>query len=530
MIISTLLAITTFSCNLGLAQLQSSSSTVVWVAPSLQRIALRENTNSATSIQLYAARGEYESFQIGIKSPQDSLTNVNVSISDLKATNNQVISKSNITLYREHYVHVTHSSPQKQWTTNPSLGSGWYGDGLIPFFDPETKQELTGSELDAVPFNLGAGENQAIWVDVFVPRDAQKGEYKGKFTVTSEQGNFTGKISLKVWHFELPLKPSLQSSFLIWGEKRKSAFVELLKHKIMPVGDIEPADERELIDKWGLSSRRLPFWSQADYDNCQMKPAPAVEDIKVAAAQHQEDLFLYVYPVDEIDRCRNLDEPIKEWARNIKQAGVANLVVMTPTPELYDHNFFAGSPAVDIWVVSPPMYDAARGRVTEVLEKGGKVWFYTALVPDNYSPKWQIDFEPINFRIPQGFINQSLGLTGVLYWRVNAWTDDPWNNVETDVRGNDYFPGEGMLVYPGQQVGIEGVVPSMRLKWLRDGVEDYEYIEILKRLGLEDWALEVSRSVGSDWKVWTKDPKVLESARQKLGDEIEKIVLQSRAY
>ena len=195
-------------------------------------------------------------------------------------------------------------------------------------------------------------------------------------------------------------------------------------------------------------------------------------------------------------------------------------------PELYNNNFLAGSPAVDIWVVSPKMYDDAHKRVSEVLSKGGKVWFYTAWVQESYSPKWQIDFAPINFRIPHGFINQSLGITGVLYWRVDFWTNDPWNNVQTSSQGGNYYPGDGMLVYPAQQVGIKGVVPSMRLKWLRDGVEDYEYIEILKRLGRGNWALEVSRSVGSDWKNWTKDPKALESARRKLGDEIEKIVSQ----
>lgn len=37
-----------------------------------------------------------------------------------------------------------------------------------------------------------------------------------------------------------------------------------------------------------------------------------------------------------------------------------------------------------------------------------------------------------------------------------------------------------MLFYCGKQVGIKRVVPSMKLKWLRKGVEDYEYLEMLK--------------------------------------------------
>jgi hypothetical protein len=81
-----------------------------------------------------------------------------------------------------------------------------------------------------------------------------------------------------------------------------------------------------------------------------------------------------------------------------------------------------------------------------------------------------------------------------------------------------------MLVYPGQQVGIKGVVPSMRLKWLRDGVEDYDYIQILKNLGREDVAMQIARSVGPDWTNWTRDPAAIESARHKLGETISQIM------
>jgi hypothetical protein len=81
-----------------------------------------------------------------------------------------------------------------------------------------------------------------------------------------------------------------------------------------------------------------------------------------------------------------------------------------------------------------------------------------------------------------------------------------------------------MLVYPGEQVGVKGVVASMRLKWLRDGVEDYEYIQILKNLGKEDVALKIARSVGPDWTHWSRDPVAIEAARQQLGEAINQIM------
>lgn len=502
---------------------QSSSMTpIVWVASSLERIGKTDKLESIRRIKLYAARGEYEPFQLVIQAPHSGLTNVNVSVSDLYGSKHQVISKKNIQIYREHYVYVNHSSPNLKGSINKSQGSGWYADGLIPFLDPVTQKPPTKAELNAAPFDLHAKQNQPIWVDVFVPRDVNADQYKGTFTVTSDQGKAEGKIFLTVWNFELPLKPSLNSSFAIWTAKTKSANEELLKHKLMPK-DIKQEDERELIDKWGLTSRHLGYWSGANVSTCQMKPAPSVTDFQAAASHHQSGILLYNQTADEIDRCPVLYTPMKEWARNLHSSGIANLVTMKPVPELYDDGSGTGRSAVDIWVLLPKMYDTARERVSEVLQKGDKVWSYNALVQDEYSPKWEIDFEPINFRIQPGFISQSLGLTGILYWRVDQWTKDPWNDIQTYSSKNQDYPGEGMLVYPGKQVGINGIVPSMRLKWLREGIEDYEYIQILKSLGHHEQALELSQKVGRDWRNWTHDPKVLNLVRQQLGEEINRL-------
>ncbi|NDJ17885.1 DUF4091 domain-containing protein [Myxacorys almedinensis] len=499
-----------------------SSVPIMWTTSGLERIGISDPPGSSKRIQLYAARGEYEPFQIGIRSPQQELTTVNVAVSDLLGANQQVISKTNITLYREHYVYVSQASPKLSGSTNPSLGTGWYADGLIPFVDPITHQDLSGATLDAVPFNLDGDRNQPIWVDVFVPRNAAAGDYTGTFTITSDQGTTEGEIALKVWNFELPLKPSLDSSFSFWEEDSKDAMIELLKHKLMPASTLKPEYERELIDHWGLRSVRLPFWSEANVNTCRMQPAPSVQDIRAKAALHQPDVLRYAYSADEIDRCQGLHEPLKEWARNFHDAGIQNLVVMTPTPELYDNGAGTGRSAVDIWVVLPQSYDQAADQIAAVLQKGNQVWSYNALVQDRYSPKWEIDFAPINFRIQPGFISQQLGLTGLLYWRVDLWTSDPWND-QTYVQDNNHYPGEGMLVYPGQQVGVSGVAPSMRLKWLREGIEDYEYIEILKKRDRTDWALEISQPAGQDWKTWTRDPEVLEAVRRQLGEEIARL-------
>jgi Domain of unknown function (DUF4091) len=508
--------------------LASAVNPVIWVVPSLKRVGKTEQPQVNKNIDLFAAKGEYESFQIIVTGARQGLTNVNVSVSDLRSSGGSSISKKHITLYREHYVYVRDPSPTWRSHTNVSLGKGWYPDALIPFIDPETKLPPQKSQLTAVPFDLKSADNQPIWVDVFVPRNTAAGQYTGKFVVTSDQGKSEGTIQMRVGNFELPLKPSLNSSFSFWKARSKANNVELLKHRLMP-REVDLKDERSLISEWGLTSVDLGFWSGADITTCQMKPTPSVQDLKKKAAQHQPGLLVYNYTADEIDNCPSLNQPLRQWGKNLAQAGIKNLVTMKPLPSLYNDGSKTRKSVVDIWVLQAEMYDRSTKQVTEVMKKGDKVWSYNALVQGTHAPHWEIDFPPINFRIQPGFINQSLGLTGLLYARVDDWTKDPWHDIQTfkDLEKHDY-PGEGMLVYPGTAVGMNGVAPSMRLKWLRDGVEDYEYIEILKKLGRGSWALKVSQTVGPNWKDWTRNPSKLESARLQLGQEIDRIYAQKR--
>jgi len=254
-----------------------------------------------------------------------------------------------------------------------------------------------------------------------------------------------------------------------------------------------------------------------------MNHAPPVKAIRDAAARYPSDVDKYVYAADEINPCPGLFSTLKQWARNVHEAGAKMLVTVSPTADLLDDGSGTGRSAVDIWVLLPKMERKGRQMVRQVLQKGDEVWSYNCLVQDPDSPKWQIDFSPINYRIQPGFLNQSLGITGLLYWGVDAWNDDPWEDTESYKKGGYSFPGEGMLVYPGAAGGVDGPLPSMRLKWLRKGVEDYEYVEMLKRAGRGAWALDMVRGVASDWNSWTHNPATLENVRRILGGELDRL-------
>jgi hypothetical protein len=504
-----------FLCSL--MPLTALAQPKVWVTSSLERTAPSAAAGSGTFAQIYAAKGESESFQVVVQAPASGLTNVNFTVSNLTGPGGAVIPSTTFSLYREQYVYVDKSSVNWNGTNQP-LGAGWYPDGLIPFTDPVSGAPIKGAQIEAVPFSLNAAHNQPIWVDLLVPRTAAPGYYTGTFTVSSDQGNVTGTIGVTVWHFTLPVKPALKSLFLSWTSQSLNTDKELLHNRISPVRE-NPQDQSDLLGM-GLQAVALPFYSNAYAGNCSMSAPPSLDDLRASSDAQDPSLLKIVYSADEVGYCTSLYPTIKEWGKALHQAGISHLATLPPVPELFDDGSGSGRSAIDIWTIMGISYNADNVRAA--IAKGDSVWSYNALVQDSYSPKWEIDFSPVNYRIQPGFISQSLGLTGLLYWRIDYWSSDPWNQVNTTGQfSSNNYPGEGMLVYPGYQVGIDGVAPSMRLKWIRDGVDDYDYVDMLKAAGQTALAMDISSSVGADWANWTQDPKALADARLQIGQALD---------
>ncbi|GAG49269.1 unnamed protein product, partial [marine sediment metagenome] len=78
------------------------------------------------------------------------------------------------------------------------------------------------------------------------------------------------------------------------------------------------------------------------------------------------------------------------------------------------------------------------------------------------------------------------------FWGVDWLTYDPfrfgWHSFNTqsgepgDQRWVRYPNGDGFLMYPGSLIGHDGRVSSVRLEQAREGVEDYEYLAMLRDL------------------------------------------------
>lgn len=115
------------------------------------------------------------------------------------------------------------------------------------------------------------------------------------------------------------------------------------------------------------------------------------------------------------------------------------------------------------------------------------------------------------------------GVDGELYFdTVFAYnTKDPWKDV-FEFGGN----GDGTLFYPGtpERPGFSRHQPvvSLRLKHIRDGLEDYEYLRLLETLGEQGFAREAARRLArSGYEVET-DPRQWEQVRREMTQRLRK--------
>jgi hypothetical protein len=84
-------------------------------------------------------------------------------------------------------------------------------------------------------------------------------------------------------------------------------------------------------------------------------------------------------------------------------------------------------------------------------------------------------------------------------------------------------PGDGIFLYPPGPIGSTESAPGIRLKAIRDGIQDYEYAQILISLGQSAFTNSVVQPIATSWTNWTHDPSALEAARQQLGRQLDQL-------
>ncbi len=164
-----------------------------WITHSTAKI-FKDNTGTdplstapldSSFLQMYAAKGSLESFQVVVSAGSSDLPSLRIQVSDLLGPNGTVISNENIKVFLEYYVRVR---SETYYESVLDYEKGEYPDALIPLVNS---------------FSVNAKENQPLWVSIRIPSNAPAGNYSGSISVTGDLIEMV-QFSIEVFDYTLP--------------------------------------------------------------------------------------------------------------------------------------------------------------------------------------------------------------------------------------------------------------------------------------------------------------------------------------
>ena len=530
-----------FAGAFALALPSAARAAQVWTASGAAKVRPQAPVpaNAPTSATLAAARNEFESFQVVVTGPASGVSMRLESLNDGKG---HAIAGRDVVLYREALINVP--TP-----TGGDGAAGQWPDALIPDVDP-----IAGEKRNAFPFDVAAGQSIAVLVDIHVPATAPAGTYNGLLVVT---GGVTAQVpfQLTVWNFEVPSTSTLRSAFgLAWngpcmghgdGACSKTVQEMQLRQRYLQAA----LDNHISID--------IPYYTSplradgtgdfTDYDlwvapfldgtaNTRLAGAKLtaveVETIGITTPQtaawsrHFQQKgwssTLFSYICDEPPAtCAWSDIPVRTNAVAAADPQLPRLVTTT-TADAAAH----GVQGISLFT---PVINFMEGRPGTGAYAGNQRAKYPATIfwyqscmsfgcggAETGWPSYAIDTDMTRNRAME-WLSFLYDVQGELYYETTMayFTGDPWV-TQTNFGGS----GDGTLFYPGTPARIGGQteipIESLRMKGIRDGMEDYELLNLAAKLGMGAQAKTIAAGVFPKTYMATSTPAQIDSARAQL--------------
>jgi hypothetical protein len=529
----------------------AARSASVWTAIATDKIYPSTPARSDRAAAIASARNEFEPFQVAVTG---QATNVSATATALTGPGGATLPAPK--LYRVGLINLTKAS-----SADGRLG--WQPDALIPDVD-----EVVGEKRNAFPFSVPAGESRAIWAEVFVPESAAPGTYAGTVTVTMAEGRVDVPVTLTVWPFRLPSTASLKSAFVLGYVTLpaahgvaggSTAFAQLRQH----YGTFA-LDHRVTLPRHDDGNASLSHFEQWYGPLVNGTAKTRLAGAKLTSIQYQggtsghstwASFFkargwfdrLFDYTCDEppitcawsdiparAARAKAADPAFRTLVTtNISLANANNVTssidLMVPVvnhvddrpgwtyggEQLSKYASFLAQPRKELWLYQSCMSHGCGGTVA-IGDASMSAQYYTGW------PSYMIDASAVRNRAMQ-WLAFRYDAAGELYFETTmAYSHDPWNN-QWDFSGN----GDGTLFYPGTPAKIGGTthipIASIRLKMIREGMEDYEYLKLLADNGDAALAKQVAGALFPRPYSTEQRPEDLMAARAKLANRLAEI-------
>ncbi|NLN04421.1 MAG: DUF4091 domain-containing protein [Clostridiaceae bacterium] len=493
---------------------------------SFTKVAQDEKPKGNNSYYIRLAKNEIEGCQFILYS-ENAKENLTAEITEFKNEAGDAIPAE---LFIEHYI---------------STGDEMTPDPLVPL----------SSE-----FNLEGSKSQAFYIKIKTTPDTPAGIYEAMLSI--KDGSKTikqAKVFAKVWDFTLSEETACTTAMDLshWAvyvkheqwdsddnELYKIYYDYLLENRInayyLPYDLLDPR-----VDEYLDNPRVTSFCITGYKTNFNFDKLRAIHE-KLSQKEEWFDKG-YFYYVDEPTDIHLLNE-IEFYGMNLETVYPGyKMVAPFFTDIMVDYKtdqIEFMSKYIRIWCNKPYAYKTAKEnkkepkyivqsekydkqygtyaeRMEEFKKRGDKVWWYVCWEPQDPYANILMEQKGVVHRV-LFWQQKQFNVDGFLYYAVNNWTENPWEDAITGKHLMPHVYGDGVLIYDGAHVGIRGPIGSLRLEAVRDGIEDFEYLTMAeKELGKKK-TNKIIKKVSKSILDYTKDDETFVKARIELGNKLEK--------
>jgi hypothetical protein len=550
----------------------------VWAVPAEQKVRPKdkpETTNLVWSgekkqITVAGAGNEHVPFQVVISAPvpegwrPKAPDGFFITVSDLSSSAGKTIPQKQVSLFLEHYIQIYAVS-------SPIGATGYWPDALAPLKEPFSMQA-----------QYAVVGNRPVWVDVYIPTGTPAGIYKGTITVTRfEKVIESLGVEVEVYNFSLPEQTHLITYVNIskgelarfYNKPSSSPEIEQLTQNyfdFLYAHRMETWGNDPLVPEIVIKGENIEVKfndSRYDYYLNKLKTKRVILDAgphnlvsKITAEPFStvfnqkvkvylsavdsyftkngwRDRLVFNSPIDEPNTEKDYEET-RLWAGLVHEAvpGIPFLATESPVadnPEWGTLRGYVNNFCVHGNGLNDPKVKQA---LSEEQAKGGEATWYISCDQAYPQPNYFIDAPALDpVMVP--WITARYHMNGILYWATNFWnqTPDPWLDPVTYISGFDcsggyVLNGEGSLIYPGDhtkrytgQPDVNGPVSSIRFELLREGIEDYEYLWMLKDKGDNDFAEKQVHNMVIDVSTFSRNLEELYLTRKAMARQLEQL-------
>jgi len=506
----------------------------VWPVPAIVKVFEDDPApQRARAVRVSAARNEQEPIQLAVRTGR-AVRDVRIEVEPLGGPGGAVLKDMEVAVvgyvpidYPTNYYQSHSPAWHRKFPTQSPGCDGWPGRWPDPL-------------LPRNHFDLRPNATQPVWITVSVPKDAPAGDYAGKARLVAGAETLAEvPLAVRVWDFTLPDQSHVAAIYDVrltdggkaWGKPADEARWDIIRfmaaRRLCPDSVPETPSLRyengrvkadfaafDRAAKVYFDELKLPFsytpWSfylfgwglppaarfgehpypgkppYQDADRSKLRPEfkRAYQACLKAFWDHLKekgwDKRFVLYISDEpFDSQPHIRQQMKALCQMIHEVDPVIPIYCSTWKHVPEWNGSLNVWGIGHYGIVPP--EVMRERQAA----GDRIWFTTDGHMCTDTPYCAIE------RLLPHYCFRC-GAEAYEFWGVSWYTYDPWRFGshayihQTDQPGKSYFVrypnGDGYLVYPGPAMGHAGPVSSVRLEQAREGVEDYEYLSLLRQL------------------------------------------------